>query len=61
MVIDPSHGVMPGTKQNGSARAEQLFVELLSQEGTRLPSDRRYKARRKSLEEGIVISEKSDS
>ena len=60
MVIDPKHGVMPGAAQNSGARAEQLFAELLSQEGTRLPSDRRYRARRKSLEEGIVISENSD-
>lgn len=60
MVIDPSHGVMPGSEQNSGQRAEQLFAELLSQEGTRLPSDRRFKARRKSLEEGIEISENSD-
>jgi len=60
MVIDPAHGVMPGAQQNSGERAEQLFAELLSQQGTRLPSDRRYKARRKSLEEGIKISENSD-
>ena len=60
MVIDPAHGVLPGAKANSAERAEQLFAELLSQEGTRLPSDRRYKARRKSLQEGIAISENSD-
>ena len=60
MVIDPSHGVLPGAEQNSVARAERLFDELLSQPGTRLPSDRRYKNRRKSLEHGIEISENSD-
>ncbi len=61
MVIDPAHGVLPGSPNNGAERAEQLFEALLAQEGTRLPSDRRYKAREKSLAEGIVISENSDS
>lgn len=61
MVIDPAHGVLPGTPNTGLERAEQLFEAILSQEGTRLPSDRRYVTREKSLAEGLLISEISDS
>jgi len=55
MVIDPTHGVLPGREQNALQRAEALFDLLLEQEGTRLPSDRRYKARQQALQNGIVI------
>jgi len=41
MVIDPTHGVMPGAANNHLQRAEELFTRILEQEGTRLPSDRR--------------------
>ena len=61
MVIDPAHGVLPGAPNNSAERAELLFKAILEQEGTRLPSDRRYLAREKSLAEGILISENSDS
>lgn len=55
IVIDPSHGVLPGSEQNSIQRAEQLFEKLLAQDGARLPSQRRYTAREKSLSEGIEI------
>ena len=35
--------------------AETLFARVLSQEGTRLPSDRRYEARQRTPEEGVRI------
>jgi len=38
------------------ARAETLFSNIQSQ-GARLPSQRRYKARKQSLTDGIEISE----
>ncbi len=61
MVIDPSHGALPGAQANHQARAEQLFGKILEQEGTRLPSERRYQMREKSLAEGLWVSEFSDS
>lgn len=39
------------------AHAELLFEEILKEEGTRLPSDRRYRARRITPTEGITIPE----
>jgi len=56
MVIDPSHGVLPGKPSTHLQRAEELFAQILAQEGTRLPSQRRYKARQQSLDNGIFIS-----
>ena len=35
--------------------AEALFARILEQEGTRLPSDRRYAARRRTPAEGVTI------
>ncbi len=35
--------------------AERLFAKILEQEGTRLPSDRRYAARRRTAVEGITV------
>lgn len=37
------------------AHAEGLFARILSQDGTRLPADRRYAARRRTPHEGISI------
>jgi delta1-piperideine-2-carboxylate reductase len=36
------------------ARAEQLFEGIVAQ-GGRLPSDRRYSARQKSIKEGVLV------
>ena len=53
LAIDPGHC-------NGSAdhlsRAEYLFDEVLSQPGTRLPSQRRYTARQRNIIEGVDVS-----
>lgn len=36
--------------------AERLFDKILEQDGTRLPSDRRYEARRRTSVEGVKVS-----
>ncbi len=40
---------------NSLAHAESLFAEILQQEGTRLPSQRRYEARQRTPASGISI------
>ena len=37
------------------AHAEALFERILAQDGTRLPSDRRFAARLRTPREGITI------
>jgi delta1-piperideine-2-carboxylate reductase len=58
IAIDP--GRMYG--EAGSAafleRVEGLFGKVLEQEGTRLPSDRRYAARRRTPTEGVPVEAK---
>ncbi|MDX2315366.1 MAG: Ldh family oxidoreductase [Gammaproteobacteria bacterium] len=55
IAIDPSRCVT-GDKRSGQfARAEALFALILEQDGTRLPSDRRYQARLTTPTEGISI------
>lgn len=36
-------------------RIEELFCEILGQEGTRLPNDKRLQAREKSAREGVLV------
>jgi LDH2 family malate/lactate/ureidoglycolate dehydrogenase len=47
----------PRTCGNATAldHAESLFAQILEQEGTRLPSERRYRARQHTAEAGIEI------
>ena len=52
---DPVRCVGHGNGQQQLAHAEQLFANILAQEGTRLPSDRRYAARQRTPREGITI------
>jgi len=52
---DPVRCVGHGNRQQQLAHAEQLFANILAQEGTRLPSDRRYAARQRTSQEGITI------
>lgn len=55
IAIDPGRCV-PETQRAGQlARAEALFTKVLEQDGTRLPSDRRYAARQRTPTEGISI------
>jgi LDH2 family malate/lactate/ureidoglycolate dehydrogenase len=47
----------PTSYNNGGhlQRAERLFREILSQPGTRLPSQRRYELRQRSLDHGVAV------
>lgn len=47
-----------GDPENALAHGEKLFAEVLSQEGTRLPGERRFKARAETPEQGIEVAEK---
>jgi LDH2 family malate/lactate/ureidoglycolate dehydrogenase len=55
IALDPARCVAHGDRQRQLAHAEQLFAKILAQEGTRLPSDRRYAARLRTLAQGITI------
>jgi delta1-piperideine-2-carboxylate reductase len=55
IALDPACCVGRGDRQRQLAHAEQLFAKILAQEGTRLPSDRRYAARQRTSTEGITI------
>jgi LDH2 family malate/lactate/ureidoglycolate dehydrogenase len=55
IAIDPVRCVGHGNRQQQLVHAEQLFANILAQEGTRLPSDRRYAARQRTPREGITI------
>jgi LDH2 family malate/lactate/ureidoglycolate dehydrogenase len=55
IAIDPSRCVAEDNRAGQLARAEALFAKVLEQEGTRLPSDRRYAARQRTPTEGIRI------
>ena len=53
IAIDPTRCVSnPGAQL---AHAEGLFAKILGQDGTRLPSDRRYAARKRTPTEGVEI------
>lgn len=56
IAIDPAHTLVDGNTEAAQARAELLFEKILEQEGTRLPSQRRFKARKRTLKEGVTIS-----
>jgi delta1-piperideine-2-carboxylate reductase len=55
IAVDPARCVGHGERQRQLAHAEQLFAKILAQEGTRLPSDRRYAARLRTPTEGITV------
>ena len=55
MAIDPARCLANGTREAQLAHAESLFAKILEQDGTRLPSDRRYAARQRTPTEGITI------
>lgn len=55
IAIDPSRCVSGDARAGQLARAEQLFAMVLEQDGTRLPSDRRYAARLITPTVGISI------
>ena len=56
IAIDPARharGAAPGAHLE---RAETLFAAVLAQEGTRLPSDRRYATRATSVPDGVDVA-----
>src|SRR5262249_40586134 len=55
IAFDPARCVGHGDRPRQLAHAERLFANILAQEGTRLPSDRRYAARQRTPTEGITI------
>ena len=55
IAIDPARCIVHGNRQAQLAHAETLFTKILEQEGTRLPADRRYRARLRTSSEGITI------
>lgn len=55
LAMDPARFVPGGDAAASQDHAELLFARLLGQQGTRLPSDRRYAARKRTPKEGIRI------
>jgi len=55
IALDPSRCVAEDSRAGQLGRAEALFDRILAQEGTRLPSDRRYSARARTPKAGITI------
>ncbi len=55
IAIDPARCVRDGDRDAQLAHAEKLFARVLEQDGTRLPSDRRYRARERTPNEGVTI------
>ena len=55
IALDPARFVADGDAAASFDHAEVLFGHILEQDGTRLPSDRRYAARERTPTEGIKI------
>ena len=55
IAIDPGRCVRDGDRDKQLAHAEKLFQQILAQPGTRLPSERRYAARKRTPAEGVCI------
>lgn len=55
IAIDPGKCTRTGGASGVMAHAEELFAKVAEQEGTRLPSERRYAARQRTPEEGITV------
>ncbi len=56
IAIDIAHTVTHADAKTAQNRAEELFSRVLAQEGTRLPSSRRYDARARTLNSGVKVS-----
>jgi LDH2 family malate/lactate/ureidoglycolate dehydrogenase len=55
IAMDPARFAANGDGGTALSHAETLFEKILEQDGTRLPSDRRYAARERTPTEGISI------
>jgi LDH2 family malate/lactate/ureidoglycolate dehydrogenase len=55
IAMDPTRFIQSGDRDAQLAHGEKLFTALLDQDGTRLPSDRRYKTRQRTVVEGVTV------
>jgi delta1-piperideine-2-carboxylate reductase len=55
IAIDPVQFIERGDRNAQLEHGERLFARILAQEGTRLPSDRRYAARKRTVKEGVTV------
>ena len=55
VAIDPLRCAANGDRAGQLQHGERLFERILAQEGTRLPSDRRYQARARTSVEGVQV------
>lgn len=56
IAINPAHTLADGNTEKAQIRAEALFAKILEQDGTRLPSERRFQARQNTKLNGVRIS-----
>jgi len=55
IAINPAQTLPDGNTEAAQLRAEVLFAKILEQEGTRLPSMRRFEARKRSMADGVKV------
>src|SRR5258708_7004028 len=55
IAIDPVRCIENGDRIAQLEHAEMLFRKMLEQDGARLPSDRRYEARKRTAAEGVKV------
>jgi LDH2 family malate/lactate/ureidoglycolate dehydrogenase len=55
IAIDPVRCLSGGSREAQLAHGERLFERILQQEGARLPSDRRYQARKRTPQDGVLV------
>lgn len=55
IAIDPVQCIKNGNRIAQLEHGERLFSRILEQEGTRLPSQRRYEARERTVQEGVTV------
>ena len=55
LAIDPARCVGDGDRDAQLAHAEKLFAKILELDGTRLPGDRRHRARERTPTHGVTI------
>lgn len=55
IAIDPVRFIPGGNRADQLDHGERLFTKILNQDGARLPSDRRYEARNRTVKEGVQV------
>jgi LDH2 family malate/lactate/ureidoglycolate dehydrogenase len=56
IALDPLKLSATGDLASQIAHGERLFAKILEQDGTRLPSDRRYSARQRTVTDGVTVA-----